>query len=121
MALKLATGSDQLKFGTKVGGGLELDILSRSTQKKYGSEVEIVKGNGEVNDVIYSGAENTVTETKIIDSITFPAEKIGDGTLTSGGIITRISLQASNEDLVRVEMEKLEIEIGNSGGTPSGN
>jgi hypothetical protein len=119
MALKLAAGSDLLKFGTKVGGGLELDILSRSVQKKYGSEVEIVKGNGEVNDVIYSGKENTITETKIIDSITFPtdaASLIGSGTLTNGGIITRISLQASNEDLVRVETEKLEIEIGNSGG-----
>ena len=111
MALKLATGSDLLKFGTAVGGGLNLEVLSRSMQKKYGSEVEIVKGNGEVNDVIYSGAETTITETKIIDSITFPTELIGSGTLNSGGIITRISLQASNEDLVRVETEKLEIDI----------
>lgn len=111
MALKRATGSDLLVFGTKVGGGIDIDVLSRSTQKKYGSEVEIVKGNGEVNDVIYSGAENTITETKIIDSITFPTTKIGDGTLTNGGIVTRIALQASNEDLVRVETEKLEIKL----------
>ena len=111
MALKLAQGSDQLKFGTKVGGGLEMDVLSRSTQKRYGSEVEIVKGNGEVNDVIYSAPENTITETKIQESISFPATKIGDGNLTSGGIVTRIALQASNEDLVRVETEKLEIAL----------
>ena len=111
MALKRATGSDVLVFGTKVGGGIDIDVLSRSTQKKYGSEVEIVKGNGEVNDVIYSGAESTITETKIQDAITFPTAKIGDGTLTNGGILTRISLQASNEDLVRVETEKLEIKL----------
>jgi hypothetical protein len=111
MALKLGAGSDQLKFGTKAGGGLDLDILSRSVQHKYGSEVEIIKGNGEVNDVIYSGAESTITETKIQDSITFPTTKIGDGTLNTDGIITRIALQASNEDLVRVETERLKIEI----------
>jgi hypothetical protein len=111
MALKRASGSDLLVFGTKVGGGLELDVISRSKQSRYGSEVEIVKGNGEVNDVIYSGAENTITETKIQDAITFPTTKIGDGTLTNGGIVTRIALQASNEDLVRVETEKLEITL----------
>jgi hypothetical protein len=111
MALKLGQGSDQLKFGTSPGGGLNLDILSRSVQKKYGSEVEIVKGNGEVDDVVYSGAENTITETKISNAFTFPATKIGDGNLTNGGITTKISLQASNEDLVRITEEKLEITL----------
>jgi hypothetical protein len=106
MALKLGSGSTPFKFGTG-----NIDILSKTTQRRYGSEVEIVKGNGEVNDVIYSGAENTITETKIQDAFKFGSEKMGDGTLNSGGVLTRMSLQASNEDLVRVEQEKLEIKL----------
>ena len=94
------------------GFGGNTELLSKTTQRRYGSEVEIVKGDGEVHDVIYSGAESTVTETKYSDAFDFEgAETIGAGELNDGGVTTRISLQASNEDLVRVETEKLLIEL----------
>jgi hypothetical protein len=104
MALK--RHGEAFKFGTG-----DNELLSKTTQKRYGSEVEIVKGNGEVYDVIYSGEESTITETRIKDAFKFAGEKMGDGNLSSGGVLTRISLQASNEDLVRVEQEKLEIKL----------
>lgn len=110
MALKRS--GEGFAFGTNsTGNGGGGDIISRSTQKRYGSEVEIVGGDGELRNVIYSGAEETITETSYKDSLQFDGDKIGDGALTGTGVLTRVSLTVSNEDLVKQETERLKITL----------
>lgn len=95
-------GATALTFGTG-----NADLLSKSTQTKFGSRVEVVNGNGVITDVIYSGEETTITETKIASE----RDTVGDGEL-GNGIIIRSSIKFSNEDVSRVETEKLMITIG---------
>lgn len=104
MALTLSGA--ELVFGTG-----DINILSKSTQKRYGSEVEIVKGDGEIHDVIYSGAETMITQEKIQDTISLPNTALGSGDIGQTGVLMRVSLQASNEDLVRVTEERLQIDL----------
>jgi hypothetical protein len=104
--MALTRSGAQLVFGTG-----DINILSKSTQKRYGSEVEVVKGDGETHDVIYSGAESMVTTTKIQDAIEVPDTALGTGNIGAEGVLMRVSVQASNEDLVRVEEERLQIDL----------
>lgn len=111
MALKLGGGSTQFKFGIAGDGDTSANpIISRSTQNKYGSEVEIMAGDGEVKDVVYSGAETTLTETQYSTTQEIDLTELGGGSL-SDGVITRLSMQYSNEDLIRMETEKLKIDV----------
>ena len=79
-------------------------IISKSTQRKFSSEVEIVGGDGELVDVVYTGGEETVTETKYATAFNHSA--LGAGTYATG-ITTRVSMQYTNEDMSKEEVEKI--------------
>lgn len=98
-----------LKFGT----GGNANILSKSIQTKFGSRVEVVNGNGVIQDVIYSGEETSITETTVGTNI----EVVGNGNVSdANGIVIRSSIRYSNEDVSRVETEKLKITMTSGGG-----
>jgi hypothetical protein len=108
MALKEVENTDSFVWGPtsdSVAGTPGLaGIISKSTQNSFQSEVELVGGDGELVDVLYSGAESTVTETKY--GTTFEHAAIGAGDYSSG-ITTKVSIQYSNEDATKVVTEKL--------------
>ena len=79
-------------------------IIATSKQQKYSSEVEVIGADGETVDVVYTGAEETITETKY--STTFDHATVGSGTYATG-LITRVSLQSTNEDMSKSEVEKI--------------
>jgi hypothetical protein len=96
------SGSGQnLIYGTG-----DVNTLSKSIQKKFGSRVEVVNGNGAIQDIIYSGEETSITETKVGTNI----DAVGNGNI-SEGIVIRSSIKYSNEDVSRVETEKLKITL----------
>lgn len=78
----------------------ENNVISRTISKRYSSEVEVVGGDGELTDVIYSGAETTETDTKIGN--TFDAMGAQGSTAT-----IRSRVEVSNEDVARTVTEKL--------------
>jgi hypothetical protein len=82
-------------------------VFSKSQQRRFGSEVEIVNGQGKLEDIIYSGEEITETSEKV--GVARDAVD-GSGSLTTG-IITRSSLRYSNEDISKVTTEKLIIPL----------
>ena len=97
-----------LKYGTG-----NANILSKSIQTKFGSRVEVVNGNGVIQDVIYSGEETSITETKVGANI----DNVGSGNVSdANGIVIRSSIKYSNEDVSRVETEKLKITMTSGGG-----
>jgi hypothetical protein len=90
------------------------NILSKSIQKKFGSRVEVVNGNGVIDDVIYSGEETSITETKVGTLI----DAVGNGNVSdANGIVIRSSIKYSNEDVARVETERLKITLTSGGNT----
>jgi hypothetical protein len=112
--MALTRSGDAFVFGPEGNGAPAtggLGIISKSTQRRYGSEVEIVGKDGELVDKIYSGAEDTITTTEYVSATTMPTDVLGSGTLTSTGVLTRVALQLSNEDLARVEKETLKITL----------
>lgn len=100
-------------FGPEADGAGQpgMGIISTSRQKRYGSEVEIVGPDGEIVDVVYSGAEETITTTEYTESTAIEGTAMGDGDLNDDGVLTRVSLQLSNEDMAKVEKERLRIEL----------
>lgn len=96
-----AYGSTNLQFGTG-----SANILSRSIQKKFSSEVEVVDGNGVIKDIIYSGAEQTEVTTEIGANIA----NVGAGDINTG-IVTRSSVKYSNEDVIKTETEKISFSL----------
>jgi len=110
--MALTRSGDAFVFGPKGDGVLTagLGIISKSTQRKYGSEVEIVGGDGEIVDKVYSGAEDTIVTTEYVDTTAMPTEVLGAGSIEDG-VLTRVSLQMSNEDMAKVEKELLKITL----------
>jgi hypothetical protein len=105
MALKRVEGT--FVFGPEGAGAGQAGmsgVIAKSTQRKFTSEVELVGGDGELADVVYSGPEETTTETKY-DS-TFNHGQLGSGAYGTG-IIIRASISYSNEDMAKVEVEKI--------------
>ena len=111
--MALTRSGESFVFGPEANGAGQsgFGIISTNKQKRYGSEVEIVGPNGEIVDVVLSGAEETISTTEYQDSTAFPSETIGSGTLNNDGVLTRVSLQLSNEDLAKVEKERLKIDV----------
>ena len=110
--MALTRSGDAFVFGPE-GNGVGapgMGIISKSTQRKYGSEIEIVGGDGELVDKVYSGAEDTVVTTEYVSSTAMPADELGSGSLAAG-VLTRVSLQLSNEDMAKVEKETLKITL----------
>ncbi len=108
MALKAVHNPESFVWGptatSAAGQAGVTGIISTSTRKSFNSEVELVGGDGELIDVLYSGAENTITETKYGDTF---VHAIGGGTYDTG-ITVKQSIQYSNEDATRVTVEKLQ-------------
>ena len=108
MALKAIHNPEDLVWGpegAKVAGGVGLSgVISKSTQRSYQSEVELVGADGELVDVCYSGAEESITETKYGDE--FEHGEVGSGSYAEG-IITKVSIQYSNEDASKMVTEKI--------------
>lgn len=103
MALTLTRYGAGWTFGS---GDTTGSVRSVSVQKKYGSEVEVVNGAGVIDDVIYSGAETTTSTVTASDTV----DALGGGSLTTG-IVTRSSIQFSNEDVNLVSTETLSIPL----------
>lgn len=100
-----------LKYGT---GTNDVNVISKSIQTKFGSRVEVVNGNGVIQDVIYSGEETSITETKVGASI----DVVGNGNVSDvNGIVIRSSIKYSNEDVSRVETERLKITMTSGGSS----
>ena len=110
--MALTRSGDAFVFGPEGNGvgAAGLGIISKSTQRKYGSEIEIVGGDGELVDKVYSGAEDTVVTTEYVSSTAMPTDALGTGSLAAG-VLTRVSLQLSNEDMAKVEKEMLKITL----------
>jgi hypothetical protein len=110
--MALTRSGDAFVFGPEGNGvgAAGMGIISKSTQRKYGSEIEIVGGDGELVDKVYSGAEDTVVTTEYVSSTAMPTDALGTGSLTAG-VLTRVSLQLSNEDMAKVEKEMLKITL----------
>jgi hypothetical protein len=107
MALTQATRIGATALHALAVDAANANVFQQSEKRRYGSEVEVVDGLGKLVDIIYSGEEITVTETKIgtaLDAVD------GQGDLNTG-IITRSSLKFSNEDVSKVETEKLKIPL----------
>lgn len=105
MALKRVEGSFQFgPEGTGAGQAGMSGVIAKSTQRKYTSEVEMVGGDGELVDVVYTGPEETTTETKY--DTNFNHGLLGSGSYASG-IVTRTSINFTNEDMAKVEVEKI--------------
>lgn len=105
--MALTRTGKSLVFGPTGGGpGQKQGVISQTTQRRYSSENEVVGGDGEVFDIVYSGEEDSVTETKVGGSTTLNTNDIGTGSGTTGVVIRR-KIDLSNEDMVRVEEEKL--------------
>jgi hypothetical protein len=102
MAL-IRTGKTYVFGPTGAGAGSSTGVVSKSTQRRYGSENEVVGGDGEIFDIIYSGEEEAITETTMGNATTLEMSGIGTGNPT----IIRRKIDLSNEDMVRVEEEKL--------------
>jgi len=105
MAL-IRTGKAFVFGPTGAGAGASTGVVSQSTQRRYSSENEVVGGDGEVFDIVYSGEEDAVTETKVGGVASMSHSDIGTGSGTAG-IVMRRKISLSNEDMVRVEEEKL--------------
>ena len=110
--MALTRSGDAFVFGPEGNGvgSAGLGKISKSTQKRYSSEVEVVGGDGEIVDKIYSGAEETIVTTEYVSTATLPTTPLGDGSITTG-VLTRVSLQMSNEDMAKVEKEMLKITL----------
>lgn len=76
------------------------DPISKTISKRYSSEVEVVNGSGDLEDVIYSGEETTETEVTIGNTF----DTLG-ATGSTATIRSRVEL--SNEDVARTTTEKL--------------
>lgn len=117
MALKLAAGSRAFKFG--IGGSgddASNKIVSKTIQKSFDSENEVMSGSGGVKDVVYSGQQEQITETKYAGADWFNELKIStefgsDGALGGEGVVTSYKAELSNEDLVKVTLERLKITL----------
>lgn len=88
---------------TRVGAQLDYlndgSAVQKTISKKYASEVEVVGGDGDLLDVIYSGAETTTSATAIGATI---------GTLSAGSnTVSRVRVEFSNEDVARTTTETL--------------
>jgi hypothetical protein len=110
--MALTRSGDSFVFGPE-GNGVGpagLGVISKSTQRRYGSEVEIVGGDGEIVEKVYSGAEDTEVTTEYVNSTNMPTDALGTGDIRTG-VLTRVSLQMTNEDMAKVEKEKLKITL----------
>lgn len=92
---------------TRVGAELDFlapgDAVQKTISKKYASEVEVVGGDGELLDVIYSGAETTTSSTTIGSEI---------GSLSAGSDTTsRVRVEYSNEDVARTTTEVINFDF----------
>ena len=110
--MALTRSGDSYEFGPEGNGAGQpgLGVISKSTQRRYGSEVEIMGGDGEIVDKVYSGAEDTVVTTEYVNSTQMPTDQLGSGDIRTG-VLTRVSLQLSNEDMAKVEKEMLKITL----------
>lgn len=88
-------------------GDANANIFSKSQQRRFGSEVEVVDGLGKLVDIIYSGEELTQTTEEVKSDIDVVN---GEGSLETG-IITRSSIRFSNEDVSKVTTEKLIVNL----------
>jgi hypothetical protein len=110
MAL-IRTGTGYV-FGPKgAGAGAPgAGVISTSTNRRYGSENEVVGGDGEILDIIYSGAEEGITEVSTGAAATLNTGDIGTGSATAGVVIRR-KIDLSNEDMAREEVEKIKFTL----------
>jgi hypothetical protein len=108
MALKAVDNPRSLVWGptaeSRAGEAGLSGVISTTIQSSFQSEVEVVGGDGELVDKVYSGPEQTVTETKYGN--TFGHTTIGAGTYENG-ITIKSSIQYSNEDATKIVEEKL--------------
>jgi hypothetical protein len=107
--MALTRSGAALVFGpASAGAGAQgFGVISKTTQKKYSSEKELIGGDGEIVDVVYTGAEETEVKTEYVTSNSIPATALGTGNFFGTGVTTRVSLQMTNEDMCKLETETI--------------
>lgn len=80
------------------------NTISKTTSKRYSSEVEVLNNEGELQDVIYSGAETVVSRTEI-------GSNIGNLSASGSTATTRIRVEFSNEDVAKVTTDETEFDF----------
>lgn len=84
------------------------DLLQVSVEKSYSTQIDIVSGTGELEDIVYGGEEQKITATKVSgDGSSAPA--IGSAFTAGGasGFVTKVSTLKSNEDVEKFQVEAI--------------
>jgi hypothetical protein len=84
------------------------DLLQVSVEKSYSTQIDIVSGTGELEDIVYGGEEHKITATKVSgDGSEAPA--IGSAFTAGGanGFVTKVSTLKSNEDVEKFQVEAI--------------
>jgi VIT1/CCC1 family predicted Fe2+/Mn2+ transporter len=86
------------------------NVIQKTISKRYSSENEVLESDGDLSDVIYSGAETVETETAI-------GSNIGTLAATGNTITNRVRVEFSNEDVAKTVTEKTTFDFG-AGAAP---
>jgi hypothetical protein len=98
-------GASWHALGVSSGGG-DTKVFSKSVQRRFGSEVEVVNAQGKLEDIIYTGEETSITEVKLGTEAEAVSVNPGDNS-----IISRSVVRFSNEDVAKVETETLKFKL----------
>jgi hypothetical protein len=85
------------------------NVIQKTISKRYSSENEVLKADGDLADVIYSGAETVESETSI-------GSNIGTLSATGNTITNRVRVEFSNEDVAKTVTEKTTFDFASGGG-----
>jgi hypothetical protein len=75
------------------------NAVAKKITKRFSSEVEVVSPRGVLQALLYSGEEESITETILGSSLV----ALGG----TGEIVIRSSVKLSNEDVAKQEVEKI--------------
>ena len=89
------------------------NIIQKTTTKRDSSENEVLKADGDLSDVIYSGAETVESETSI-------GSNLGTLSATGNTITNRVRVEFSNEDVAKTTTERTTFDFASGGGGGAG-
>lgn len=100
---------------TRIGASFDFlsnaagNVIQKTTSKRYSSENEVLKADGDLSDIIYSGAETVESETAI-------GSNLGTLAATGNTITSRVRVEFSNEDVAKTTTEKTTFDFASGGG-----
>jgi hypothetical protein len=94
-------------------GSASGNVIQKTTSKRYSSENEVLKADGDLADIIYSGAETVESETTI-------GSNLGNLTATGNTLTSRVRVEFSNEDVAKTTTEKTTFDFASGGSSGAG-